>query len=92
MLKEYFMNRKTTHELYRLNNHELDDIGLTRGDIHELDHKGVSFISALLGEIRSLLNIKTKTQFVDEYLSQSVDRVDLERRERELVKMGYLQW
>ena len=92
MLKEYFLNRKTTQELYRLNNHELDDIGLTRADIYDLNQEGISFASALFGELRSLLNIKTKTQFVDEYLSQSVDRVDLERRERDLVKMGYLQW
>ena len=28
---------------------------------------------------------------IEEYLSQSVDRVDLERRERELVKRGYLR-
>jgi hypothetical protein len=92
MLKEYFMNRKTTCELYKLNDRELNDIGLTRGDIDDLNQEGVSFISALFAEIKSLTNMKTKTQFVDEYLSHSIDRVDLERRERELVKMGYLQW
>jgi CTP-dependent riboflavin kinase len=92
MLKEYFMNRKTTHELYKLNDHELNDIGLTRGDIFDLSEEGISFVSALFAEIKKMFNVKTKTQFVDEYLSQSVDRVDLERRERELVKMGYLQW
>jgi len=29
---------------------------------------------------------------IEDYLAQSVDRCDLERRERELERMGYFKW
>ena len=33
-----------------------------------------------------------KQKYIEEYLSKSTDRVDLERRERELSQKGFYTW
>jgi hypothetical protein len=89
MLKDFFIARQGIKDLERLTDRQLDDIGLTPIDLDKMRSE-CSFFNALMPKLRNKFGIKTTAEYIHEYLSESVDRVDLERRERELVKRGYL--
>lgn len=90
-MKHYFTMRTSVRELERLSNHELKDIGLTREDIKYLDRKN-KFFPALWKSIKEYYYIRKNQDVVAEYLAQSVDRMDLEVRKKELIRKGYLPW
>jgi hypothetical protein len=40
--------------------------------------------------IRKFLHVKTDKEYIEEYLAKSISLQDLERRQKELRKLGYL--
>jgi len=91
MLNNYFITRRGVNDLHSLTDKELNDIGLNRGDVYELE-KNNSFIKSLFNEIKHHIGYKSKKEYIEEYLGSSVDRIDLELREKELARKGYLPW
>jgi hypothetical protein len=43
MLNNYFTNRREIQQLYTMSDRELLDIGISRGDIHLMDHENGFF-------------------------------------------------
>ena len=63
MLKNYFETRRGIKELERLTYRELNDIGLTQGDIYRM-RKETGFFSALFSDIKTKFGIKSTKEFV----------------------------
>jgi hypothetical protein len=78
-MSEFFNKRKNINELRRLSDHHLNDIGITRGDIFELTRPDYS------GFFK-----KFRKSPYDEYLSQSSDLADVERKQRNLHRKGLI--
>ncbi|MFA7408561.1 MAG: DUF1127 domain-containing protein [Anaerolineaceae bacterium] len=91
LFEEWRTYNRTRNELMSLSQRELDDIGLTRYGIEQVSYKsaqrvaeeaGPSWISQIWTTIKAVF----KQDPVHDYLSQSSDIADLERRLKNLPK------
>jgi uncharacterized protein YjiS (DUF1127 family) len=82
LLKDYLAYRKAVNDLKALTDRELNDIGITRDQINSvLKPNYRETIEGLFGNTKNP---------VEDYLAQSYDLADLERRQRNLFKKGII--
>jgi uncharacterized protein YjiS (DUF1127 family) len=82
LIKDYIVYRKAINDLKALTDRELNDIGITRDQINSVlnpDYRKA--IEGLFGNTKNP---------VEDYLAQSNDLADLERRQRNLFKKGII--
>jgi hypothetical protein len=78
MFYDFFTKRRTLQQLDDLTSRELDDIGVTRMDIERVRRENSLFYRLRRKFFPSVQEVN------ESYLAKSVDRVDFERREKEV--------
>ena len=91
--RKHMIYRATYNELLKLSDHELYDLGIDRSQVEQVA------IEAAYGEepklefnlFRNFFKVKTEKDKIDEYLSESVNTIDLENRLKNIDR-GLAPW